>query len=194
MLSPDRPTVVTAGEDLGRWFDRCFSRRSSKDEYHLVHRDARITVHPARVVRVEKGGRQIVVNGATGRGWKPKLVSGVLKSIDSLDAGGGEVVKATLGDLLREAISLGAPKPEAERKHWFEWLEHEELLLLLGSWLHVARVLGARVETSRLPSLKFHPTNEEFDLGVNASNAANLYAVLHRLALARGAPDNSPKA
>lgn len=189
MLSPDRPTVVTAGDDLGRWFDRCFARRSAKDEYHLVHRDARITVHPARVVRVEKGGRQIVVKGTTGRGWKPKLVSGVIESIDSLDAGGGEAVKATLGDHIREAIALGAdPKPEAERTHWFEWLKHEELTLLLGAWMHVARVLGARIETSRLPSLKFHPTNEEFDYGVDASNAANLYAILHRLAIARGAP------
>lgn len=190
MLSPDRPTVVTAGEDLGRWFDRCFSRRSSKDEYHLVHRDARITVHPARVVRVEKGGRQVVVKGATGRGWKPKLVSGVLASIDSLDAGGGEVVQATLGDLIREEMLRGARRPEAERERWFEWLDNDEMPLLLGSWLHVARVLGARIETSRLPSLKFHPTNEEFDLGVDASNAANLYGILYRLAIARGAPDS----
>jgi hypothetical protein len=187
MLSPEKAIDVTEHNlGLEHWLDRACGSKARDHEYHLTYRGAVVTVAPSRVAMVEKDGRYVRVDGEKGRGWCPAFAKAVEAAIDGLDAGGGEPIRVPLGQVIRDEIvrrNAGGQRPVSEREHWVEWLEKDELPLLLGSWLHKKNILGAHMTVSRAPALGFYPTNEEFEMG--AIFPSVMFPVLRRLADAR---------
>lgn len=193
MLSPDRPTDIDAnGTSLEYWLNRaCNGKGSMRTEFHLVHRGAQLTVHPQRIVRIEKNNKQIRVQGYTGRGWCPKFVAAVSAAIDRLDAGGGTALPITLGQIVREEMArraAGTQRAVADRVYWCEWLEDDELPLLMGSWLYRSHIMSLSTHIQRNATITFHPTNSEFGMGKDVADPSLMLVTLQRLAIARGAP------
>lgn len=193
MLSPEHPTDIDAnGTGLDYWLNRaCNGKGSLKTEFHLIHRGARLTVHPQRIALIEKNNKQIRVQGRTGRGWCPEFVRSVTAAIDRLDTGGGREIARTLGHVVREEIArraTGSQRAVADRVYWCEWLEDDELPLLLGSWLFRSQIMSLSTHIQRNASITFHPTNSEFKMGTDVADPSLMLTALHRLAILRGAP------
>lgn len=195
MLSPQRPTNVDEQPtDLSYWVQRCCKNRKSSSEYHLLYQGCTMIVHPARGALVQKDGREVFVSQSpkyTGRGWLQNLVGDIEAAVTTLNDGGGVEIKETFGDLVRKEITRRKTEdrrvPE-EREHWVEWLNDDELPIVLGAWLARVGIVGVHLDLSRKASVDFHPTNDEFETVGSASSPSIMWGILCRLALARGAP------
>ena len=120
-----------------------------------------------------------------------RLVEDAEAAIGSLKAGGGVEPDPTYGDRIRAEIAMrkaGGRSETGSRTEWFQWLEDDELPLLMGAWLHHAHIVSGRYEITKQAVVDFHADNDEFELASMAMQPSNLRVTLNRLAVARGAP------
>lgn len=194
MLSPNTPTNI-APKDLRHWIQRCCDR-SNASAYHLRLGTVLLTLHPARGALARKGSRQVLIDHDgdrhTGRGWLDHLEEDVRKAVATINQGGGEPIPLCLGDRIRIEVANrsarstlpeydhGRNAPEA-RQHWVEWMEDDELDLLLGAWIYHAGMIFMEVHAERRDKVDFYPSNDEFELAARV-NPSHLFVTLKRLA------------
>jgi hypothetical protein len=196
MLSPDDPHIIdgTPANTLDYWIGRAANKSRRACEYYCTYKGCDLVLHPQRAVLIKHDGRQIIVEDRhryKHRGWQDRLVADVEKAITELQAGGGDATEPLYGDLLREELARraqGQRRAEADRTDWFEWLDDDELPLLLGTWLFSAGIVSGRRTITKNPVVDFHPTHDEWEFASTAFTTGAHQTTLHRLAIARGAP------
>lgn len=202
MLSPETAHAIdgSPANTLMYWLKKSEDKGRRPCEYYCTYHDVDRTVdidlvlHPRRACLVKYDGRQILVANPKrykGRGWLQRYTEDVELAILNLVNGHGEEPEPLYGDLLRTEIALrktGGWYKHEKRTEWFQWLELDELKLLLGTWLFSARILHGYREVSKHAVIDFRPTNEEFEHAARAYGSSALQVTLTRLAVARGAP------
>lgn len=192
ITATDPVNVDTQPTDITYWVDRCCNNRGRDTEYHLIYRDATLTVHPDRAALTALDGREVFVGHDPkrhkGRGWLGNLVTDIEEAINTLEDGGGKEPAAKLGDLIREEITqreAGNRTRAPDRTHWIQWLDEDELPVLMGAWLHRIGMLHHKYELTRRPKLGFNITSDEFELGLAAIRAKTTWTLLQRLSANR---------
>jgi hypothetical protein len=190
VISPDNPSEVTDKNNLEYWVRRCCDRGRT-DIFHLTWQGVALTLHPARAAYLKLGGKQLLVKHDPkrheGRGWLPNLIEDIEDAYRRLLAGRGKDVQKVFGDLIREEVERRAGvgrRLEGERESWIEWIEDDEMPLLMGSWSYHTGLVRGRFNVSRIDKVDFQLTNDEFDKAARLSHS-NLFITLKRLARER---------
>jgi hypothetical protein len=190
MISPrNRTDIDQQPTGLEYWVWRASEESGRAECYYLLYKGVELDVHSKRAARVTHDGREVYVEHDPmrhkGRGWKAKLCADIEKAVEAVLAGEGEETGQTFGDELRAEIArreAGEPNPQ---EHWYQWLDDDELPLLLAAWLFKAGLLSHRYEITRHDKLGFTPTSDEFNNGASAVSARTLLVTLQRLAMVR---------
>lgn len=197
MLTPDTRVDVKDGGGLHHWAHRCTTATGRPMEYYLRYRGVNVTVHPARAARVEHNGLEVTLDDTKkyrGKGWDRKLCADIEQAVDKVLAGQGEEVPLILGNLIRKELArrtdgremgLDGPRPPGQRLYWFEWLNDDELKLLLGAWLGDVGVAIIGYTITRQPILGYTPEDGDLDLVSRVGHPSIMIGILQRLVDAR---------
>jgi hypothetical protein len=196
MLSPRNAHAIEGGTTgtLEYWLRRADDKNRRACEYYCTYQGCDLVLHPHRAFLVKYEDREILVHDPKrykGRGWLKKYTEDCQAAVDCILTGGGTVPEKSWGDLMREDLKArmaGNRVAVEDRTEWFQWLEEDELPLLLGTWMFSAGVVSGHREISRNPSLDFAPTHDEWEYASQAFTTRALMTTLTRLAIARGAP------
>ena len=196
MLSPEKPHAIdgSPANTLDYWLRRADDKARRACEYYCTYQGCELVLHPHRAFLVKYEGREILVHNTKkykGRGWLKKYTEDCQAAVDRILAGGGKIPAKSYGDLIREEMArreAGSLFEPEDRTEWFQWLEDDELPILLGTWMFSGGILSGRREISKNPSIDFHPTHDEWEYAQRAFSTGGHQATLTRLAIARGAP------
>lgn len=188
MLSNNPTDIDAQSTGLDHWVRRATDRGSSRSECHYTYQGVQLVVHPKRAAMVRFEDRVIWVGldkSYTGRGWFDRFLSDIETAIEDIKSGGGEQTDPPFGDKIRQEIKDRADGTAGDPSEWWQFLDDDELPILLGCWMHKVGVMSMKYEISRNAKLDFQPTNDEFDLGARVTSPDILWATFNRLARAR---------
>ena len=191
----NQPTDIDSNvvSDLSYWVLRACDGRS-RLEYHYTYKGITLVVHPKRAARLSYENRSMFVGPTEdtpepykGRGWRDRFVADIETAVTTLLEGGGGEKADTFGDAIRVEIALrkDGVQPEDADRDWWKWLQDDELPLFLGCWLHQAGIMSLQYNITRNSNLDFHPTHDEFELGVQVCQTRTLWVTFQKLCLTR---------
>jgi len=162
--------------------------RSQRIQY-LQYRGMNLVISSARAARINNGEREVWIGDEQKykrRGWVQRFTADIEQAITHLEAGLGDPIKQMFGDQLREELDRRRSGITPEFKmRWFEWLETDELQMLMGVWLIQSGCLSHHIKITLQETLDFCPVGEEFDLSFRAVQSKQILTILQRLAHAR---------
>lgn len=182
MLANNPTNIDIEPTGLDYWVRRA-TDKSARGEKHYTYQGARLVVHPQRAAMISFEGHTIMVqddDSYKGRGWFDRFLSDIEDAVARIKAGEGDVPQPSAGDRIREEIKLRKAGEKPEPTEWWQYLNDEELPLLLGCWLFRSGVMSMKYEISRNAKLDFHPTNDEFNLGAQSTHHHVLWATFQR--------------